>query len=194
MHYVIFVDDKMLAAPVEKADADYLCKIAEHLKPISDGEYMDRQAVFLQTLARFSYIVYDKDLYWCVEWQPGLVVTKFLPGGALAAAAFRSPIPNFGGRKAKKEELENYDEDAENHQYNLVFRAWDAQFDWQWRKWRKFKAVDKTTQSDYYAALAHVDSLGAQLEKKYKTQSAIDKWRRQCGKNIDKWAGEGIRL
>ena len=179
---------------MERADADYLRRIAEHLEPISDADYMTRQAMFLQTLARFSYVLCDADLYWCVEWDPGLIVTRFSPDGALAAAAFRSPVPNFGGRKATKTEMASWDEDAENHQYNLVFSAWDAQFDAQWRKWRKFKAAAKKTQSGFQAALAHVDSLGAQLEKTYRSQAAVDKWQRQCKKNLDAWAGEGVRL
>lgn len=191
---MIFVDDKMFSAPVEEADAEYLRKIAENLEPISDEEYMNRQALFLQTLARFSYVLHDKELFWCVEWEPGLVVTKFSPDGKLAAGAFRSPNPNFGGRKASKSELANWDEDAENYQYNLVFRAWDAQFDEQWRKWRKFKKASKEIQAEYLAALVHVDSLGVQLEKTYKSKSAIDKWQRQCKKNLEHWAAKGIQL
>jgi len=48
MHQVILVDEKMLAAPLESDDADYLHKVSAHLKPIGDDEYMNGVALFLQ--------------------------------------------------------------------------------------------------------------------------------------------------
>ena len=53
-------------------------------------------AAILHTFARYSYIIYRNNVYWCAEWEPGLIVVRFSPDGSLAWTALRSPIPNFG--------------------------------------------------------------------------------------------------
>jgi len=49
-----------------------------------------------------------KNLYWCIEWTPGLLVIDLTPG-AMQWAARRSPNPEFGGRRASKAEIQNFD-------------------------------------------------------------------------------------
>ena len=201
--YMIFVAQKgeadaMLAAPLEDDDRDYFVNgILPALRPLSDEDYMQGPAVMLHTAARFSYIVFRDDVYWCVEWDPGLIVVRFSPDGTMAWTALRSPIPDFGGRTPLEEDLRDYDEadeDAENHQYNLVFKAWDAQFDEDWRKWRSFKPADAQIVRTYQAALAHVLTLGEQMEVRYSGEDKYHPWVEQCERNMEKWAGEGVRV
>lgn len=199
IQYVIFVEDEndedgavMHAAPVPDGDYEYLRDVViPTLRPMSDEQYMKGPAVILHTFARFSYILFKDDLYWCSEWDPGLIVVRLSPDATISWTALRSPNPGFGGRKPTKEEIELFDEDAENHQYNLVFHAWDAQFDEQDRKTRSFTQADSRTKRKYSAALAHVDSLGVIMERRY--AKSLEKWADTCRKNLDKWAGEGIR-
>ena len=128
------------------------------MRPLSDDEYIDGPAKILGTAARFSYVLDDEVVYRCVEWGPGLVVVKFAPDKSLAWAELRSPNPQFGGREATDEEIESYDDTAENHQYNLVFDAWDAQFDED--ELQEWQIVDDDTKNRFEAALAHVQMLG----------------------------------
>jgi hypothetical protein len=193
--YVIFLDEVMLAAPLEEGDSNYLRSgVLPHLSPLSDEEYMQGPAVILHTLARYSYILWRKDVYWCSEWEPGLIVVRFSPDGGMVWAALRSPIPNFGGRRPTAEDRRNYDPDAENHQYNLVFNAWDAQFDEDWRKWRSFERAELKTAKAYQAALAHVNELGEQMQTRYSDEAKFARWTARCKRNLRKWAGKGIRV
>lgn len=193
--YVIFVDGAMLAAPLDEGDFEYFVShIIPSLRAMSDEEYMEGPAVILHTFARYSYILYRNDVYWCAEWQPGLIVVRFSPDGGLAWTAMRSPIPNFGGREAAADDVHSYDEDAENHQYNLVFTAWDAQFDEADREWRSFRQVEDGTAEGYQAALAHADKLGEQMQARYSGGDKVSKWSARCKSNLRVWAGEGIRV
>jgi len=191
--YVIFMNEVMLTAPLEDGDLRYLTThIIPNLRPLSSDEYIHGPAVLLQTVARYSYVLYQSDVYWCADWEPGLIVVQFTPGGPMAWAALRSPIPNFGGRTADPQDLRHHDEDAVNHPYNLVFTAWDAQFDEAHREWRSFMpAVDEAV-SEYKRALAHADRLGAQLWARYCGDDKFSAWSEQCKRNLHAWAGEGI--
>jgi hypothetical protein len=200
IQYVIFVDQNdetgvMFTAPLEDADRDYFVKgIVPTLRALSDEEYLNGPAVILHTLARFSCILYGDDVYWCAEWQPGLIVVRFSPNGEMAWSALRSPIPNFGGRTPNAEDLRQAEEDPENHQYNLVFKAWDAQLDEDWRQWRSFKPADATTAKAYQTALTHVQALGEQMEARYSEGSKFGRWVEGCKRNLMEWSGEGIRV
>lgn len=170
MQYIIFVyegseptetDEPVLwshsVAPGEEA---YLRESAlPAMRPLSDEEYRTGPAKILNTLGHYSYVLDGDIVYWCVEWEPGLVVIRFAPDGSLAIAELRSPNPEFGGREATQEELDNYDEDNPErlHQYKLVFDAWDAQFDEDERE--DWEIVDDATKSRFDAALAHANSL-----------------------------------
>ena len=137
----------MHTAPVADDDAAYLSRIVAELRQLSDDEYTDGPAVLLSAFARHSYVLDGAEVYWCVEWDPGLIVVRFSARDELSWAAIRSPVPNFGGRAADDDECEEYDEDAANPQYNLVFIPWDAQFDAQLRQWDLFVPADTENHS-----------------------------------------------
>jgi len=197
MNYIIFVekDDEsmMFHAPVPEENAAYLRdRVAPTLRPLRDEAYMLGPAVILKTLARYSYVLDEHDLYWCAEWDPGLLVVRFSPNHSMAWTAIRSPVPAFGGRTPKQEDLDSYDETAVNHQYRLVFDPWDAQLDERIREWRSFKPVDEEARRAYRAAIDHVNSLGDIMELKYSNDAT--KWVETCIANISDWAGSGHRL
>lgn len=135
MQYIIQIgedpeDMQLYAAPVKDSDADYLNRAMVHFKPLSYEEYAHGLAIVFQTGARYSYILDDDMLLMCIEWEPGLLVVRVLHEHELLGVALRSPIPNFSGRVPLPEDgdPEEYD-GLDNPQYNLVFTAWDAQFD-----------------------------------------------------------------
>lgn len=198
MQYVNFVypdgdDDPVLhTAPVAADEATYFERIIAELRALSEEDYMNGPAVVLHTMAKFSYILRGEELFWCIEWQPGLIVVRMAPRQPMSWAAIRSPVPNFGGREASEAELEAYDEDAENPQYNLIFTPWDAQFDAQDREWYSFVPADADVQSRFEKALARVNELGEIMEQRYRADS--DAWLARCKQNLENWCGEGIRL
>ena len=107
MQYVNFVygdsedaEAVLHTAPVAEEDAAYLERVIPHLRPLSDEDYMNGPAVALRTMAKSSYVLRGEELFWCVEWDPGLIVVRLIPGQPMAWAAIRSPVPNFGGREA----------------------------------------------------------------------------------------------
>jgi hypothetical protein len=196
--YAIFVEDKrgrevMHTAPVPEDDARFLReRVLPTLQPLDDATYLDGPAMILHTGARFSYVLDGDDLLWCVEWEPGLLVVRFSPDGRMAWTALRSPVPGFGGRKPLKQDLAGYDEDAEDPQYNLVFHAWDAQFDEFSRTHYAFAPASDDAKKRYAAGLRHPDGLVATVpERKGKARSA---WIAACQRRVQEWAGEGLRL
>jgi hypothetical protein len=197
MQYIIFVHGdgdawELYTAPIAEKDAAYLQRIIATLRPLSDEEYMHGPAVVLHTFAKYSYVLDGKDAYWCIEWQPGLIVVRLSPTGPLAWTAIRSPVPNFGGREATQADLDNYDEDAENPQYNLIFDPWDAQFEAQEREWKSFVPADAEVQTWFQCALAQVNELGQIMEQRFSQER--EAWSDRCMQNLEKWAGEGVRL
>jgi len=203
MQYVIFAgqsekEQVMLAGPVEDGDRDYfVSRILPTFQPLSDEQYLQGLESIRYTAARFSYILYQGQVYWSVEWDPGLIVVRFSPQGTMAWTALRSPIPNFGGRIPDKEDLLVYVAGAaeylENHQYNLVFKAWDAQFEEDYRRWYAFERADEETATAYEAALEHVRSLGEQIKARFSSDEEIYRWTDQCTRNLKEWTREGIR-
>jgi hypothetical protein len=144
----------MHTAPVSEDDARFLReRVLPTLQALDDETYLDGPAMILHTGARFSYVLDGDDLLWCVEWEPGLLVVRFSPDGRMAWTALRSPVPGFGGRKPLKQDLERYDEDADDPQYNLVFHAWDAQFDEFSRTHFAFVPASEDAQRRYAAGL-----------------------------------------
>lgn len=196
MLYITFVslDETEVphSGPIDDDDEAYLRQIIATLRPISDEEYMNGPAIFLHTFAHYGYVLDGETVYWCVEWDPGLVVIRFSPDQPLSWSAIRSPVPTFGGREAAPEDLLHYDEDAENPQYNLVFTPWDAQFSAQKREWCRFVPADADVQARFARALDHVNSLGDVMERRFSGESAA--WMDRCKRNLNEWCGEGIRL
>lgn len=197
MQYLIFVcrdddDPIMYTAPVASGDAAYLQRITAEFRPLSEEDYLNGPAVVLETAARYSYVLSGQELFGCVEWGPGLIVVRFSPNEELAWAAIRSPVPNFGGREADDAEWHDYDEDADNPQYNLVFVPWDAQFDAQKREWNSFVPADSDVRSRFRNAVARVDRLAEIAEQRFSGDR--DAWFERCNRNLASWCGDGIRL
>ncbi|MEO0474941.1 MAG: hypothetical protein AAF085_03070, partial [Planctomycetota bacterium] len=126
MHYVIFVpngDDHsdLYVGPVDDRDAAYLQQAIEHLSPMTDEQYLIGPAALLQAAVRYSYILHEKIVYWCIEYQPGLLIVRLASDDELHWAAIRSPVPDFGGREPLPEDgdPDTY-EDDENPQINLI--------------------------------------------------------------------------
>ena len=152
MQYVILVEQKrqppiMHTASIDQDDAAYLRRAAETLQPLSVEDYMRGPAAILHMLARYSYVLDGNDVYWCVEWTPGMIVIKFSRGGQMQWTALRSPVPDFGGRKPTKQDLDAYDKDAPNPQVNLIFDPWTAQLDEEDRQAKGFHPADAKTEA-----------------------------------------------
>ena len=198
MQYVNFVyegDDPptLHTGPVPANDAAYLRQVASLMRPLSEEEYMTGPAVILHTMAKYSYVLDNHDLYWCVEWDPGLLVIRMSPKKEMMWAAIRSPVPNFGGREPLPEDgdPDDYDHD-DNPQYNLIFTPWDAQYDEQYRERGSFVPADKDVQTRFENALSRVNKLGSVMESRYSDD--MDGWFEVCKENLQAWSGEGIRI
>lgn len=197
MQFVNFVygdgdDAVMHTAPVAVDDVAYLRRIIAELRPLSEEDYMNGPAVMLHTLAKYSYVLNEHELFWCVEWAPGLIVVRLSPNEPMAWAAIRSPVPNFGGRATADADWDDFDEDAENPQYNLIYDPWDAQFDAQDREWRSFVPADSDVQSRFGKALARANELGEIMELRFADDR--DAWLVRCKQNLEEWCGDGIRV
>jgi hypothetical protein len=102
-------------------------------------------------------------------------------------------ILRCSGLEQLPEDLEAFDDNDENHQYNLVFNAWDAQFDEDWRKWRNFEPADQSTIATFEAALAPANSISDELQTKFSDEAKYREWAEACKRNLSSWAGDGIR-
>ena len=188
MQYVNFVyeesDNPVLHnGPVAESDAMYLRAASEHLTALSDEQYMTGPAAILQTLAKYSYVLDGNQLYWCIEWEPGLLIIWMAPNAELKWVALRDPLP-------EDEAPDKNDDD--NPQYNLIFTPWDAQFDVDYRKWRSFTPADDDIQNRFQNALARVNSLGEIMERRFSDDS--ETWFKNSKLNLQQWCGEGLPL
>lgn len=192
---VIPPDEGLWVAPPGPADIAYfLGAIVPNVRPITREEYADGPMVILSTGARSSYLLHQSHLYWLVEREPGLVVVRFSPTGQFGFTALRSPVPEFGGRSPHPDDVARFDEDAENHQYNLVFHAWDAAFDADLRQDLGFTPADDDTVQQYRAALSPAELVGARLQKRLDTPELREQWLQQAQDNLARMAGDGIRI
>ncbi len=196
MRYVIFVerDDQLetYTAPVPDDDAAYLKRVMASLRPLSQEAYLNGPAVILHSLAPYNYVLDGQDLYWCVEWPPGLLVVRFAPGGDMAWCMLRSPVPDFGGRVANDSEWDDYDEDAPNPQYNLVFDPWDAQLDHELRQHQGFSLVDEETEASVQQILDTVSALTDAAEERAAENPEV--WFQRCTQNLEAWGDQGLRI
>lgn len=195
MKYLIHVheaDDsvKKYTGDVWWQDGEYLEKCLQHLQPMTDEAYCNSLLVILNTGARWSYVIDHDIILWLVEWDPGFIVVRFGPDNLIAATAIRSPIPNFGGREATDADWDAYDEDGENHQYNLIFHPWDAQMDPTCRG--DYKPANETDAACFEACMKHANAIGHKAVQD--NGSDLNGWREKCKATIDQWAGEGVRL
>lgn len=176
-----------MTRPVDEVDAEYLReKVIPVLRPLSVDEYSYGPGAILGTAAHYSYVLDGAVVYWCVEWQPGLLVIRFTPHGEMTWAALKSPVPGFGGREATEAEWDAYDEDAPNPQYNLIFDAWDDIFDQEREGWESISASD---QAAYTAALAPVNTLSETLKLQWESRS--EEYLERC-KTSPIWRGEVV--
>ena len=193
MQFLIFVgepdpEQDVLTAPVRPAEADYLRHvIAPRLRVLSNDEYVNGPLAIHVTAAPFSYVLDECLVYWCVEWDPGLLVLRFSPSGEIRWCSLRSPVPDFGGRPCTDEELDAYDEDAENPQYNLVFDAWDPSVDPDDRQsWGKAAPHEL---SRWESAMQHVRTLGNEVWRLAETDpDAYERWLEKC-QTSEAWRG-----
>jgi hypothetical protein len=166
VRHLIFTDDDRTALgrlvdPEEQAYVRDVIRPA--LRPLATDAYLEGPVAILGTAARWSYVLDGDDLLWCVEWDPGLLVIV-VSGATLSWCALRAPNPEFGGRVATEAELAAYDEDARNSQYELVFRAWDAQLEEDLRD--DFSPLHPCEQVAVDRAFAHLDTLDEELERR----------------------------
>lgn len=197
MQYVILVEQKsqppiMHTAEIDQDDAAYLRRAAKTLKPLSIEDYIRGPAAILHMLARYSYILDGNDVYWCVEWTPGMIVIKFSRGGQMQWTALRSPVPDFGGRKPTKEDQEAYDKNASNPQVNLIFDPWTAQLDEEDRQAKGFQPADAKTEAAFEAALSKVNEIGERIETEHGHD--LESWVYRGEEEVAKMVGQGVRL
>ena len=183
----------LYTGPVPESDATYLRQAAAHLKPLSEDDYMTGPAVLLHTMAKHSYVLDDRNLYWCVEWDPGLLVIRMAPDQTMSWVALRSPVPDFGGREPLPQDGAPGDyKHEDNPQYNLIFTPWDAQYDEQKRECGSFVPADVDIEARFEDALSCVNALGSVMESRYSEDT--DRWIELCKQNLKKWCGDGVRL
>ena len=124
VHYLIHADGRAYHGEVRPSSQEYLRRfVLPNLQAIPDALYTGGLLAVQHSLAKSVYLVEGEDLYWLIEWSPGLIVVRVRPEGPLEAAALRSPIPTFGGREPLPDEDPDHDPEI-NHQYNLIFDAW----------------------------------------------------------------------
>jgi hypothetical protein len=183
--YLIFdleegTDEPSLSGAVNQPEADYLREmVLPRLRPLSEEDYSNGPLAIYATAACFSYILAGSDVYWCVEWNPGLLVIRFSADGPMSWCALRSPVPDFGGREATEEELDAYDEDEPDPQYNLVFDAWDPQLEPDLRDgWISISADERRR---WVAAMAQNERLGRTADELRESDpEAYQRWRARC--------------
>lgn len=172
MKYLIFVEKKGkyvgLCCDVAKSDAAYLQKkVIPKMKPLTDDEYLYGPSGIVRTPAKHSYVIDGNDVYWCIDWSPGLLVIRFSPDGSMAWGAMN---------RAKEGE-----DDFDDPRYNLVYRAWDAQFDE--IEQEDWNTAPKALVDRHTKAMEHVGKLHERLESGFKTQKQIDAYFARCEKS-----------
>jgi hypothetical protein len=144
-HVADAADAPPLLKSVRPSYVRYLrAEIIPRFQSLSEREYLGGPVGILNTFARFSYVLDEENLYWCIEWAPGLLVIDLTPN-AMRWVARRSPNPEFGGRLASKAEIESFDvwerawEESHNEpppQYGIIFDAWDDVMERTFTRWR----------------------------------------------------------
>lgn len=171
MKYIIFIQDEdkqvALYRELEEEDSAYLREqVIPNMKSLSDDEYMYGPSCIVRTPARFSYVVDGDEVYWCIDWQPGLLVIRFSPDGSMKWAAMKSSEDN---------------ENCDDPQYRLVYRAWDAQMCEQDRVLWDNPTDDLIER--HQRAMIPVGDLHKRLESGFKSQEELDAYIARCEKS-----------
>lgn len=135
--------------------------VAPALAPLAEDDYQFGPAVLLTTEARFVYVVDGAQVWWLVEWPPGIVAMRFGPEGAYEVA--RLPI-----------------EDDDHPVVELVTVPWSAQFDEADRADAGFARSSLETQEAWEQAMAPVQALGERLSAFLADEEAIEAWRNRA--------------
>lgn len=210
MLYLVSIEDEKEAdsftlhmSNVDKGDADYLRHAAKHLQSLSDEQYMTGPAVLLLSMAKSSYVLSGKDLYWCVEWTPGLVIVRVSPEKPLAwvgLAAQGAGSPNLGltglgsvvdDSTSREIGCENERDRLGNPQYNLIFDCYDAQQDTEFRE-SEFVVADVEVRENFQNALSQLDRLADTMETRF--GESVTEWFEDGKQNLKKWLAGGVSL
>ena len=172
MKYLIFVKRGKkhveLSCDVAKGDVAYLKeKVIPKMKVLTDDEYLYGPSCIVRTPAKSSYVIDGQDVYWCIDWKPGLLVIRFSPDGSMKWAAMKRP--------------DDDDEDDENPQYNLIYREWDAQFDE--REQEDWEKASEELVESHQKAMDPVNKLHKRLGSEIKSQKDTDAYFARCEKS-----------
>jgi hypothetical protein len=176
-----------LVKPVRPLYASYLHdEIIPRFQGLSEDQYLGGPIGILTTAARFSYVLYNEAVNWCIEWSPGLLVIN-VTSDSMKWAARRSPNPQFGGRSATAAEIEKYEdwEDSweKQHllpppQYGLVFDAWDDIIEESFSNWQSTTEQQSRTVRMIFDRM---DELAGRLPKDTNGRAyreLMEEWRR----------------
>jgi len=145
-HIAVRLSGPPLVKPLRPLYERYLREqVIPRFQPLSLDQYLSGPNGIPATLARFSYVLDNEAVNWCIEWEPGLLVINVTPH-AMQWAARRSPNPQFGDRSATGAEIQRYEawgEAWENEHYpvpppqhGLIFDAWDDMIEESFSEWQ----------------------------------------------------------
>jgi hypothetical protein len=107
----------------------------------------------------------------------------------MAWASVPSPNPEFGGRAASQAELDEYDPDAWDAGYDLVFDAWDAQFEEDTRVDNGFEPASSEVRQRFDALFGDLNRLHEDLERSFENDAERrEQWLARC-KQSRLWRG-----
>jgi hypothetical protein len=187
MHHIALRPGRLaLVKPVHPLYARYFREeVLPRFQPISLDQFVAGPIGISTTAARFSYVLDNEAVNWCIEWNPGLLVINVTPN-SMQWAARRSPNPEFGGRSATAAERERYAEweqswEKKHHlvqppQYGLIFDAWDDIVEQSFSGWQPASDLQSQTIRKVFDRL---DGLAERLPKDTSTYGeCVEEWRR----------------
>lgn len=190
MDYIAFAylegeEDVMVTGPVSDGAATYLQDVVKPLlQPLSDDEYTGGPMAILRTPARHGYVLDGDSVYLCIEWKPGLVVVRFEPDAPMAWAALASPHPK------DDTDADDWPDETPDPQYDLVYDAWDAQFEVPERD--DWDVVDAERQARFEAATQHASTLASELRDTTDgDDDAEQRWMESC-QSSPIWKGDVV--
>lgn len=181
-HFIIWVAngdvDHAHVAAVPSRLADWLLGVLDPLLlPLSDEQYLATHCVIPFGASRWSYVVTDEAVHWIVEDESALIVTRFDVDGSMWSASF----PWIRKR------LDEEDDDEPDLAYDLVFYAWDSQFEAFWREHRGFLVDDGEVERTFDLVMQHVQELQAAADRD-RADSDLDDWADLKLDALETWA------